>query len=255
MEALILILLLSLAWGSFLNVVIFRLPRNMSLNHPPSTCPGCGRRIRAADNIPVLSFLLLRGKCRFCEAKIPFSTLLVEILTPLAILVLHSKYGLSPMFFASAVFASAMIVLAFIDFYHQILPDEITLPGLVLALIFTGFRTDLALRQALVASLAGAGFLLAVYGTYWLVRRKEGLGMGDVTLMLFIGAFLGLRLTIFTLIAASFAGAVIGVIILAVQKKDLQQALPFGSFLAPAAYAALIWGDSIVTAYLRLFQI
>ena len=103
-------------------------------------------------------------------------------------------------------------------------------------------------------SLVGAGFLLAVYGTYWLVRRKEGLGMGDVTLMLFLGAFLGLRLTIFTLIAASFTGAVIGVIFLSVQKKDLQHALPFGSFLAPAAYAALVWGDPIVNAYLRLFQ-
>lgn len=255
METIILIVLLSLAWGSFLNVVIYRLPRNMSLNYPPSTCPGCGRRIRVVDNIPVLSFLILKGKCRACEAKIPVSYFLVEILTPLAILVLYFKYGLSPMFFASAVFTSAMIVLAVIDFYHQILPDEITLPGLVLALIFTGFRTDLSLRQALVAALIGAGFLLAVYGTYWLVRRKEGLGMGDVTLMLFIGAFVGFRLTVLTLITASLAGAIIGVIILSVQKKDLQHALPFGSFLAPAAYAALVWGDPIVTAYLRLFQI
>jgi leader peptidase (prepilin peptidase) / N-methyltransferase len=255
METIILIVLLSLAWGSFLNVVIYRLPRNMNLNHPPSTCPGCGRRIRVVDNIPVLSFLILRGKCRTCETKIPFSYFLVEILTPLAILVIHFKYGLSPMFFASAIFTSAMIVLALVDFYHQILPDEITIPGLVMALIFTGFRTDLSLRQAMIAALVGAGFLLAVYVTYWLIRRKEGLGMGDVTLMLFIGAFVGLRLTVFTLIAASLAGAVIGVIILSVQKKDLQHALPFGSFLAPAAYAALVWGDSIVTAYLRLFQI
>jgi len=254
METLILVFLFSLAWGSFLNVVIYRLPRNMSLTHPPSTCPGCGRRIRAVDNIPILSFLLLRGKCRSCDTKIPLSYFLVEVMTPAAIVILYNKYQLSPMFFAAAVFASAMIVLAVIDFYHQILPDEITLPGLALALIFTGFRTDLSLRQSMIAALAGAGFLLAVYGTYWLVRRKEGLGMGDVTLMLFIGAFLGLRLTLFTLIAASFVGAVVGVLVLSLQKKDLQHALPFGTFLAPAAYAALVWGDLLVSAYLRLFQ-
>jgi leader peptidase (prepilin peptidase)/N-methyltransferase len=255
METLILVILFSLAWGSFLNVVIYRLPNDMSLIHPPSTCPGCGRRIRAVDNIPVFSYLLLRGKCRSCETRIPLSYLLVEILTPAALVILYFKYGISLMFFASSIFASAMIVLAFIDFYHQILPDVITLPGLVLALVYTGFRTDLSLRQALIAALAGAGFLLAVYGTYWLIRKKEGMGMGDVTLMLFIGAFVGLRLTIFTLIAASLTGAVFGVLILALQKKDLQHALPFGSFLAPAAYAAMVWGDSIFNAYLRLFQI
>lgn len=254
METIILIVLLGLAWGSFLNVVIFRLPRNMSLSSPPSTCPGCGRRIPPSENIPVLSYIRLRGKCRNCGMGIPLSYLLVEIITPLSFIVLYMKYSLSPMFFASLVFTSAMIVLAVIDFYHQILPDEITLPGIVLALVFTGFRTDLSLRQALTAALVGAGFLLFVYGLYYLLRKKEGLGMGDVTLMLFIGSFLGLRLCVFTLILASFSGAIIGVAILLIQKKDLQHALPFGTFLAPAAYIALIWGDSIVTAYLRLFQ-
>ena len=193
METLILVILISLAWGSFLNVVIFRLPRDMSLTHPPSTCPGCGKRIKAVDNIPVLSFLLLRGKCRSCGTRIPFSYFFVEVITPAAMVILYLKFGWGLMFIASAIFASAMIVLAVIDLYHQILPDEITLPGLVLALVFSGFRTDLTLRQALVASLVGAGFLLFVYGAYLLVRKKEGLGMGDVTLMLFIGAFLGFR--------------------------------------------------------------
>lgn len=254
METIILIAVLGLAWGSFLNVVIFRLPRDMSLSRPPSTCPGCGRRIRPSENIPVLSYIWLRGKCRNCGMGIPLSYLLVEIITPLSFIILHLKYGLSPMFFASVVFTSAMIVLAVIDFYHQILPDEITLPGIVLALIFTGFRTDLSLRQAMIAALVGAGFLLFVYGLYYLLRRKEGLGMGDVTLMLFIGSFIGLRLCIFTLILASFSGAIIGILILIAQKKDLQHALPFGTFLAPAAYIALVWGDPIVTAYLRLFQ-
>jgi leader peptidase (prepilin peptidase)/N-methyltransferase len=250
----IIILLFGLAWGSFLNVVIYRLPLGMSLLKPPSFCPGCEQKIRFYDNIPVLSYVILRGKCRTCRTKIPFSTLLVEILTPLSFLLIYQKYSLSFFFFASCVFASAMIVLGFIDFYHQILPDEITLPGLALALIYAPFRTDLDLRQALVGAVAGAGFLLFIYGAYYLLRKKEGLGMGDVTMMLLIGAYLGLRLTFFTLILASFAGAIAGVFLLFFQKKDLQYSLPFGTFLAPAAFFALLWGDAIIQAYLGLFR-
>ncbi len=253
-EKIIIILLFGLAWGSFLNVVIFRLPLGMSLLKPPSSCPQCKKRIKFYDNIPVFSYLLLRGKCRTCGTKIPFSYLLVEILTPLSFLLLHHKYSLSFFFFASCLFASAMIVLGFIDFYHQILPDEITLPGLILALIYAPFREDLNLTQALVGAAVGAGFLLFIYGAYYLLRKKEGLGMGDVTMMLLIGAYLGWQLTFFTLILASFVGAITGVVFIVFQKKDLQYSLPFGTFLAPAAFFALLWGNQIVGAYLGLFR-
>ncbi len=253
-EKIIIIVLFGLAWGSFLNVVIFRLPLGMSLLRPPSFCPGCNKKIKFFDNIPVFSYVILRGKCRACGVRIPFSTLLVEILTPLSFLLIFQKYSLSFFFFATCLFASAMIVLGFIDFYHQILPDEITLPGLVLALVYAPFRLDLDLRQALIGAIAGAGFLLFIYGTYYLLRKKEGLGMGDVTMMLLIGAYLGLRLTFFTLILASFVGAIVGVFIIFFRKKDLQYSLPFGTFLAPAAYFALIWGDPIIQAYLGLFR-
>jgi len=253
-EKIIIIVLFGLAWGSFLNVVIFRLPLGMSLLRPPSFCPGCNKKIKFFDNIPVFSYVILRGKCRACGVRIPFSTLLVEILTPLSFLLIFQKYSLSFFFFATCLFASAMIVLGFIDFYHQILPDEITLPGLVLALVYAPFRLDLDLRQALIGAIAGAGFLLFIYGTYYLLRKKEGLGMGDVTMMLLIGAYLGLRLTFFTLILASFVGAIVGVFIIFFRKKDLQYSLPFGTFLAPAAYFALIWGDQIIQAYLGLFR-
>ena len=253
-EEIIIILLFGLAWGSFLNVVIFRLPLGMSLLKPPSSCPQCKKKIKFYDNIPFFSYLLLRGKCRTCGTKIPFSYVLVEILTPLSFLLIYQKHSLSFFFFVSCLFASAMIVLGFIDFYHQILPDEVTLPGIVLALVYAPFRTDLNLTQSLIGAVVGAGFLLFVYGAYYLFRKKEGLGMGDVTMMLLIGAYLGWQLTFFTLILASFVGAIVGVLFILFQKKDLQYSLPFGTFLAPAAYFAMLWGKPIIQAYLGLFH-
>ena len=254
MEALILVIVFGLAWGSFLNVVIYRVPLRMSLLHPPSTCPSCKARIKPYENIPVLSYLLLRGKCRHCGAKIGFTYLLVEILTPtlLAIVYLHSGSFSLP-FFAAALFTSALIALAFIDARHQILPDFITYPGIVLGLAYAFFRNDLKIGGALIGAAVGGGFLLVIYGLYWLIRKKEGLGLGDVTMMLMVGAFLGWQKTLLTLILGSFVGAIVGVILMRVQGRDLKFALPFGTFLAPAAYIALIWGDRIIAAYLSRF--
>jgi len=254
MEKVILIILFGLAWGSFLNVVIYRLPRGMNLSRPPSSCPFCRTRIRFYDNIPVLSFILLRGKCRGCGAKIPLSYPLVEILTPVSFIILYGEYSWSLFFLASCLFASALIVLEFIDYYHQVLPDEITLPALVLDLVYSLFRTDLTLRQALIGAVVGSGFLLFVYGGYYLLRKKEGMGMGDVTMMLAIGAFLGWVQAFFTLILASFVGALVGAFFILFRKKDLQYSLPFGTFLAPAAYVSLVWGHKIISAYLKHFQ-
>ena len=250
----IIIVLFGLAWGSFLNVVIYRLPRGLSLMWPPSSCPQCRTPIKPYDNIPVFSYLVLRGKCRACGLKISFSYPLVEAITPLCFLVLHGRFALSFHFFASCLFASGLIALCFIDLYHQILPDEITLPGLALALIYSGFRQDLSLRQALIGAIVGAGFLLFIYGVYWLLRKKEGLGLGDVTMMLLVGAYLGWIKAFFTLLLASFAGALVGVFLLSFRKKDLQFSLPFGTFLAPAAFVALVWGDRIIRAYLSLYR-
>jgi leader peptidase (prepilin peptidase)/N-methyltransferase len=179
---------------------------------------------------------------------------LVEALTPICFLLIYGQHSLSPHFFACSLFTSALIVLGFIDYAHQILPDEITLPGFVFALIYTFFRNDLIIVQALIGAGAGAGFLLLVNGVYYLLRKKEGLGLGDVTMMLMIGAFLGWKQTLFTLILASLGGAVVGVIFIVFKKKDLQHALPFGTFLAPAAFIALLYGPQIIEAYLSLYR-
>lgn len=245
-----------LVFGSFFNVVIYRLPRGLNLSRPPSACPGCGARIRPYDNIPVLSYLVLRGKCRHCGRPISPIYPAVELLTAAGFVLVFFNTGrtFDLALIAGCLFTGALIVLGFIDARHQILPDAITLPGLVLALVYAFFRSDLSVRGALLGAVLGAGFLLLVYGVYLLVRKKEGLGMGDVTMMLMVGAFLGPGRTLFVLILASFAGALFGLYLIARKGKDAQFALPFGTFIAPAAFVALLWGERIVRAYLALYK-
>jgi leader peptidase (prepilin peptidase)/N-methyltransferase len=242
-----------LVWGSFLNVVIHRLPRGENVATPPSACPRCGRRIRPRDNIPVVSYLILRGRCRDCGLRISPVYPAVEVLTAAAFVVVYSRFGGSLESVTGCIFAAALIALGFIDYFHQILPDAITLPGLVLGLAYSFVRADLGLRGALIGAVFGGGFLLAVYAGYYLLRKKEGLGLGDVTMMLFVGAWLGWQGSLLTLVLASFSGAFVGAFLIFFRKKDMQHALPFGSFLAPAAFVALVWGDRIVHAYLSLY--
>lgn len=252
----ILIIFFGFACGSFLNVVIYRVPREMSLLKPPSTCPSCHSRIKPYDNIPVFSYLILGGRCRRCKAKISAVYPLVEILTAASFLLSYFAAGqtLSLTFIANCLFAEALIALGFIDYFHQILPHVITIPGLILALIYSLFREDLTFRQAVIGSLAGAGFLLIIYFSYLLIRKKEGLGLGDVVMLLMVGAYLGVGRTFLTLIIASLIGALVGLFFILKRKKDLQFALPFGSFLAMAAFIAALWGEKIIFAYLGLFR-
>jgi leader peptidase (prepilin peptidase)/N-methyltransferase len=252
----VLIAVFGLVWGSFLNVVIYRVPRGLSLLRPPSSCPGCGARILPYDNVPVLSYLILRGTCRKCGQRISPVYPTVEALTALAFLLVYDRSGrlVGLEFIAGCLFASALIALGFIDYFHQVLPDAITMPGLVLSLVYSFFRDDLTFRGALFGAVTGAGFLLLVYGAYRLIRKKEGLGMGDVTMLLMIGAYLGLPRTFLTLILGSFVGALVGVFFIVRRKKDLQFALPFGTFLAPAAFVAALWGGQIISIYRGLDQ-
>lgn len=244
-----------LIWGSFFNVVIYRLPIGASLVRPPSSCPGCRTRIKPYDNVPVVSYLLLRGRCRACGRPISPVYPVVELLTAVAFAAVYLRVGeLGWPLLAGWVFAGALIVLAFIDAFHQILPDEITIPGLVLGLGWSFIRDDLSLRGALLGALTGGGFLMFVYLLYRLIRKREGLGLGDVMVMLMIGAFLGWPKTLLTLVLGSFGGVLVGLYVLAVRKKGLQTALPFGTFLAPAAFAAYLWGDAIIRAYTALYR-
>lgn len=245
-----------LIFGSFFNVVIYRLPRGLNLSRPPSACPGCGARIKPYDNIPILSYLILRGKCRKCGQRISPIYPAVEALTAVGFVLVYLNAGrvISLAFIAGCLFTSALIILGFIDAQHQILPDAITMPGLALALAYSFFRDDLNFRGALFGAVAGGGFLMLVYGAYRLIRKKEGLGMGDVTMMLMVGAYLGWQRTLLVLILASFTGALFGLYLIARKGKDAQFALPFGTFIAPAAFVAMLWGERIVRTYLSLYK-
>ncbi|MEZ5283340.1 MAG: prepilin peptidase [Vicinamibacterales bacterium] len=249
---LVLVGIFGLAIGSFLNVVIHRLPRGQSLMSPPSTCPSCGTRLRAIDNVPVLSWIMLGGRCHHCRAPISPQYPIVELVTGLLFLLVAWLTPASPLLAARLILVVILVVLFGIDLHHQILPNVITLPGIAI-----GFAFSLAGPPGWMASLTGialgAGILYGIAAAYYAVRREEGLGMGDVKMLAMIGAFLGWKAVLVTLILASFSGALVGVGIIAFSRGTMRLALPFGTFLAVGALAAMLVGDPLITWYSGFF--
>ncbi|MGQ9604153.1 MAG: prepilin peptidase [bacterium] len=250
----IVVLLIGLAVGSFLNVVRYRLPRNIGFARGRSKCPNCGARIRWFDNIPVLSYIFLRGRCRDCNWRIPLIYPAVEILTAVCFLLVWRSF--EPLEAVSyAVMVSLLIVCAAIDLELGIIPDRITLPGVILGLIFSlsflrSNFTDSPLLQSALGAGAGAGVLLSIAIAYRLIRGIEGMGMGDVKLMAMIGSFLGIRLALVTILVAAVAGAIVGLFLILWKGRGLRQSLPFGVFLSPGAFFALFLGNRLVDAYM-----
>jgi leader peptidase (prepilin peptidase)/N-methyltransferase len=241
-----------LAVGSFLNVCIHRLPRTQSIVRPGSRCPRCRTPLRWHDNVPLLGYLLLRGRCRACGQPISVQYPAVEAVTA-AVFVLHYlAIGWEPLLIPRLLFASAMIALFAIDLEYQLLPDAITLPGIV-----AGFAFSLVLPPGWLASLLGiligGGVLFLVGEVYYRVRGEEGMGGGDVKMLAMIGAFLGWKLTLLTLVLASFLGSLAGAALIAARKGDLKYALPFGTFLAAAAIASALAGQPLIDWYLSFY--
>ena len=216
----IVIFIFGLLVGSFLNVCIYRMPKNESIVFPASHCTACGKGISWYDNIPVISYLVLMGKCRFCKAKIRWRYPLVEILTAALLSVLFGQFGITPKFFVYSIMACGLIVATFIDFEIQEIPDEISLGGLVIGLVLAfafpsilGAATRFyAFLSSLCGAIAGGGsiFLLGVAGK--IIFKKEAMGGGDVKLMAMIGSIIGLKLVILTFFLAPFFGAIPGII-------------------------------------------
>jgi leader peptidase (prepilin peptidase) / N-methyltransferase len=238
--------------GSFLNVVIYRLPRGQSLVSPPSTCPGCGARIRPIDNVPVLSWLMLRGRCHKCRAPISIQYPVVELVTGVLFLLVAWLTPIGPLLAARLLLVVILVVLFGIDLHHQILPNVITLPGIVIGLLFSLVGPP-GWLSSLIGILLGGGILYGIAAAYYLVRREEGLGMGDVKMLAMIGAFLGWKAVLVTLILSSFAGALVGVGIIAFTKGTMRLALPFGTFLSLGAVAAMLVGEPLVNWYAGFF--
>jgi leader peptidase (prepilin peptidase)/N-methyltransferase len=249
----VLAVVLGLCVGSFLNVVIYRLPRGQSLSRPPSRCTRCGRRLTWYDNVPVVSWLALRGRCRQCGEPISLQYPLVEAVTALVALLIVVMTPPGILLASRLVLALMLIALFVIDLEHQILPNAITLPGIVVGLIFSAFAPP-GLVQAVLGALLGAGVLYGIAAAYYLWRKEEGMGMGDVKMLAMIGAFLGWRAVLLTLVMASFAGSVVGVGLMVAHRGNMKYALPFGTFLALGALLAMLVGDPILDWYLGFYE-
>jgi leader peptidase (prepilin peptidase)/N-methyltransferase len=245
--------LLGLFLGSFMNVCIYRLPRGLSPVRPRSSCPKCGHMIASFENVPILSYLLLLGRCRKCRTPISAMYPIVELVTGAVFLAGYLYYGPTTLLIARLTFAWALIALFIIDFQHQILPNVITLPGIVLGILFNLIGAGPGWFDSIVGAIVGAGGLWLIAEIYYRVRHEEGLGMGDVKMLGMIGAFLGWKLVVLTLVVSSFLGSIIGVFILVTRKESLKYAMPFGTFLAIGALVAAVVGDSILNWYLGLF--
>ena len=244
---------LGLIVGSFLNVCIYRLPRRESINWPGSHCTACHRPLSWYENVPVISWLVLRGRCRTCGERISIIYPLVELITCALFVAGYVIYGWTPMLAVRLAFACAMVVLFAIDLRHHLLPNVITVPGIVIGFLLSLFLPP-GWKASLIGLIAGGGVLFAIAEGYYRLRGVEGLGMGDVKMLSMIGAFLGWKLMLVTLILGSFAGSLIGVVLIALGRGGMKAALPFGAFLAVGALTAAVVGDPLVEWYTGFYR-
>jgi leader peptidase (prepilin peptidase)/N-methyltransferase len=244
---------LGLAVGSFLNVCIYRLPRQQSIAYPPSRCTRCGRSLSWYDNIPVISWAFLRGRCRQCGDPISAQYPIVELVTAVLAVLIVWLTPSGALVVSRLLLGAILIALFMIDLEHQILPNIITIPGLVIGLALSAIAPP-GWQSAFIGAALGAAILYAIAAGYYLVRKEEGMGMGDVKMLAMIGAFLGWQSVLLTLVLSSFAGAVIGIALLATSRGNMRYALPFGTFLAIGALVAMLSGDAIIGWYLGMFD-
>ncbi len=238
--------------GSFLNVCIYRLPRKLSIVSPPSACPSCGRRLAWFENVPIVGYLALGGRCRTCRAPIGPRYAIVEALTAAMFGIGAWYYGPTLLLVSRLALGSALIVLFAIDLEHQLLPNAITLPFILVGFAFSLF-VEPGWQSSLVGILVGGGSLLAMFYAWLWLRKQEALGMGDPKMLAMIGAFVGWKLTILTLVLASFSGSLVGVALIATRRARMQSLIPFGCFLAVGAAIAATVGPAILDWYLGFY--
>ena len=243
---------LGLCFGSFLNVVIHRLPRGLSIVTPPSSCPSCGHAIRPYDNVPVLSWLVLSGRCRDCRNRIPWRYPAVELASGLLVLAFAVQIGPRAALVPALAFTLALLAVALIDWDHRIIPDEISLGGACVGLFARGLTYE-GVMDGLIGALVGGGALWLVATLYRKATGIDGLGGGDVKLAAMIGAFLGWPGVFLTIFGAAAAGSLAGGVLVVTRRADRRTALPFGTFLAPAAVLAGVAGPFVWRWYTAFF--
>lgn len=231
--------------GSFLNVCIYRLPLKKSIVFPASHCPTCNTPLHFYDNVPLLSYLVLRGKCRHCKASIAYQYPLVELLTGLLFMFTVVRFGFNWSSLFYAFFQASLVVIVFIDAEHMIIPDKVTLPGMGVGFIASLFSlTHIVWHQSLIGLLIGGGFLYMAA-----VLSRGGMGGGDIKLAAMMGAFLGWQKVFLAILSGAFLGSVIGVSLILTGYKTRKDFIPFGPFLAWGGILALFWGDQIILWY------
>ncbi len=245
---------LGLCIGSFLNVCICRIPENRSVVFPPSSCPKCGHVLKWWENIPVVSFIILKGKCSGCNCPISFQYPIVELLTGIITLALWNKFGPSWHLLVYLVFSYGLIVVAFIDLAHKIIPDLISLPGIVIGFTSSFLLSDITWLDSLLGILVGGGTLYLVTWGYYLVTKRIGMGGGDIKLLAMIGAFMGWQAIPFIIFLSALTGSVIGILFIFIKGAGKDYQIPFGPFLAAAAEMQLFWGKEIISLYSNLFS-
>lgn len=246
----ILIFILGLIVGSFSNVCIYRIPRNESIIFPASHCPKCRSNISLKDNIPLLSYILLKGRCRNCKNKISIQYPIVELLTGLTYLIIYLIYGLSIQSLIYIILSSALIIIAFIDLNEQIVPDVISLPGIVIGFIISFFVPYISFINSALGVIVGGGIILIIGLAGSVIFKKEAMGGGDVKLAAMIGAFLGWRYTIISLFLGFLLGAVAGIFLILSKIKSREDTVPFGPFIVLGSFITLLWGEKIISWYI-----
>ena len=249
-----LIFIFGLCIGSFLNVCIYRLPESKSIVHPRSMCPNCGALIRFYDNIPVLSYVALRAKCRHCETSISFRYPVIELMSGIFAVGVFLKYGIT---FEAAIyyaFVAALLVITFIDIDHQIIPDVITLPGIPIFFAASFALPEITAVESILGILIGGGSLFSIAWLYHLLTQKEGMGGGDIKLLAMMGAIIGWQGILFTIFVASAVGTVSGMFLMLKNRKTMKLAIPFGPFLAIGATAYIFFGPQLIAWYFNLLR-
>lgn len=233
--------------GSFLNVVILRLPQeNGSVVFPASHCPQCKHPLAWYENIPVISYIVQRGKCTHCKTSISLQYPVVELIMAILSMALLHHFGLSLAFGGYFIFTAALLVIIYIDIHHQIIPDVISLPGIILGFLFSFINPYVAWLDSLLGILIGGGLLFSIAYLYFLIRKIEGMGGGDIKLLAMLGAFLGWQSLPFIFLFSSLTGSIVGVGAMFVQKKGGQTRIPFGPFLSLAGICYMFFSEKII---------